>query len=217
MNKKILIFSGLGVLVLVILVIVLLVKKEKFETGYTPSGTDNGAMVADVNGNISLTASLPIFSIIPWYPPNNTPVPNGWALCDGKQVTVLGKNISTPNLNNINTGSIRFMLGSVAPGIKGGDNSFEIASANLPMHQHNVQTKFVNNGWGDMTDFAEGNNYDNAVTWGGPVAGNETQGKIVKTEVNTTSACSGDGGGCATVPVNFTPAYITVIYIMKIA
>jgi microcystin-dependent protein len=211
MNKQIIILSGLGVLVLVlVLVTVLIVKKEKFETGYTPSATDNGAMVADVNGNISLTASLPIFSIISWYSITpSSPAPNGWCLCNGQKVTVLGKEIAAPNLNG------RFLVGGNTAGTIGGSSQAQLNSRNLPFHAHNTQSLFVDDR-SSISSFSTGQ-YENVAAFGSTKANAAKDGKEVKTELKITTACAGNEGGCLAEPFNIIPLYCTVVYIMKIA
>ena len=78
----------------------------------------------------STSSSVPQGSIIPWYGSIGN-IPNGFALCDGKN--------GTPDLRD------RFLVGAgnlYTLGNTGGENSHRLTVAEMPSHQHD-------SGWGE--------------------------------------------------------------------
>ena len=131
-NKK-LIYISLGVGVLIIILIILYMKKEKYsyapQTNFTSTGPGN-EMVMQSDGTISLTASLPIGSIIMWN--STTPPPTGWRICDGSNDTpdLQGKYIIGAQLDD---GSNMLDVGK-----SGGSSTYQLGIANIPAHTHTV-------------------------------------------------------------------------------
>lgn len=82
----------------------------------------------------STSSSVPQGSIIPWYgSPGN--IPNGFALCDGKN--------GTPDLRDL------FLVGAgnlYTLGNTGGENSHQLTVAEMPSHQHD-------SGWGEHSSY----------------------------------------------------------------
>lgn len=83
----------------------------------------------------STSSSVPQGSIIPWYgSPGN--IPNGFALCDGKN--------GTPDLRD------RFLVGAgnaYKLGDIGGENSVKLAATQIGNHYHAFGSYDSNNGW----------------------------------------------------------------------
>lgn len=127
----------LGVGVLIIILIILYIKKEPFVTFaqptiFTTTGPEN-EMIMQNDGTISLTASLPIGSIIMW---NNIKLPpSGWSVCDGSN--------GTPNLQG------KYIIGaspvvSDIPddsnvGQMGGSSTQTLSLNNIPAHNHAIR------------------------------------------------------------------------------
>lgn len=91
------------------------------------------------NDFLNLKKSFPQGTIIPWVPPEAEEgeeqvleAPSGWVICDGRN-TPDGKG-RTPNLSNL------FIKGKTLNGgvISGGNNSFKLATKNLPEHSHGI-------------------------------------------------------------------------------
>ena len=82
----------------------------------------------------STSSSVPQGSIIPWYGSSGN-IPNGFALCDGKN--------GTPDLRD------RFLVGAgnlYTLGNTGGENSHQLTVAEMPSHQHD-------SGWGEHPSY----------------------------------------------------------------
>lgn len=82
----------------------------------------------------STSSSVPQGSIIPWYGSSGN-IPNGFALCDGKN--------GTPDLRD------RFLVGAgnlYTLGNTGGENSHQLTVAEMPSHQHD-------SGWGEHQSY----------------------------------------------------------------
>ena len=83
----------------------------------------------------STSSSVPQGSIIPWYgSPGN--IPNGFALCDGKN--------GTPDLRD------RFLVGAgnaYKLGDIGGENSVKLAATQIGNHYHAFGSYYNNDGW----------------------------------------------------------------------
>lgn len=83
----------------------------------------------------STSSSVPQGSIIPWYgSPGN--IPNGFALCDGKN--------GTPDLRD------RFLVGAgnaYKLGDIGGENSVKLSATQIGNHYHAFGSYDSNNGW----------------------------------------------------------------------
>ncbi len=123
----------------------------------------------EVGGRASLPQGLraPVFAgyaaalpgmILPWCPPSpDTPVPEGWALCDGTN--------GTPNLNG------RFPVGAggaYAVGATGGEDAVTLGAAHLPPHSHTFSyvsgAKMYNYKWADVNSHNAGHDSDNIWT-----------------------------------------------------
>jgi hypothetical protein len=231
MNEHLLIFAGL-VLLIIIIIIVFCFRKEKFDSSDTgnflPSDTGNGALVGDKNGNLLYTASLPLYSIIPWVPLqkdgtfnstiSNVTAPNGWIICDGRPIP--GTKTNTPDLTQ------RYLRGASNIGFMGGNPSSQVSlnTGNLPSHTHIANVTAM---WGDSGEnfvkrvpYAFTTRDGVAFTYGGLNAGAYPSDVSAEKNVyGTKNTVYGtyDNPPHSSVPFNIEPQYFTVYYIMKIA
>jgi hypothetical protein len=99
-------------------------------------------LVSDTDANITTYGSdemVPKGTIILWSKPT---IPNGWALCDGRAVTINGVSVTTPNLINkfIKGGDLKNSSSTTKPrsGTEGGQSSITLTTQQMPPHTHTV-------------------------------------------------------------------------------
>ena len=119
----------------------------------------NSVLLIDGNGNLK-NLGFPLGLVIPWAPPSrDSPLPNGWSLCDGTTTytDVNGTTATVPDLVN------RFVLGaSDTRGIgsdPGGEETVTLQSNHLPQHTHNIDEDTTDNliatdGWAGCDSYA---------------------------------------------------------------
>jgi len=140
-NNDLLIYAGIGILVIIISVVVFLViKKERYyyDSGSSGLGTAPNTLdlITDASGNLSTRASVPIYTIVAWYGQSSS-IPAGWALCDGGTYNGL----TTPDLTGkslIGCNGDGNSGGSIQPGntIPTTAPTIVIQPDNLPDHTH---------------------------------------------------------------------------------
>jgi microcystin-dependent protein len=220
MNKEDMIKIGIAAFVVIILIVVVVIvtrKKDNYEypTGkmYIQPVTEPGAikrgnggvslppstfaaLVADQNGNINTTASVPIGAIIMWGG-SVTSIPAGWGLCNGQ---VYG-NIPSPDLTS------RFVVGagqSITPnpfttqygvGDMGGEEFHQLTIEEMPSHNHGLTSP------GDWKLGHGGGSWPVGVP-GGQNTGGDPDNKDEK-------------GNPLTLPHNNMPPYYALAYIIK--
>lgn len=102
---------------------------------YEGSETTPRASLTFKRYSVSSGSSVPASSIIPWYG-NLANIPDGFALCDGKN--------GTPDLRD------RFLVGAgnaYKLGDIGGENSVKLAATQIGNHYHAFGSYESNNGW----------------------------------------------------------------------
>jgi microcystin-dependent protein len=231
MNKEDMIKIGIAAFVVIILIVVVVIvtrkKKDNYEypTGkvYIQPVTEPGAikrgnggvslppstfaaLVADQNGNINTTASVPIGAIIMWGG-SVTSIPAGWGLCNGQ---VYG-NIPSPDLTS------RFVVGagqSITPnpfttqygvGDMGGEEFHQLTIEEIPSHSHNI------------TSTNGGTNTKNPM---GPDAGSWQGATLLATtstggDPDNTKEDADKKAIPLTLPHNNMPPYYALSYIIK--
>jgi microcystin-dependent protein len=114
-------------------------------------GTTTASKKATVHGNIEATGqfigfgTVPVGGIIMWSGSDKNLVPDGWAICNGQQITFdTGLTLHTPDLSG------RFIVGadpaeigadhSKPVGQSGGHDQVTLETENLPPHQHSGTT-----------------------------------------------------------------------------
>ena len=149
--------------------------------------TVNGNLSVGNTGTLSGYGTIPVGGIILWSGSN---VPDGWALCDGKN--------NTPNLLD------RFVMGS-APnnrGQTGGSAEVQLSVSNLPSHSHlyfgDDQLEGRDKSYGTTTKYADNGGYDANSTTSGSA-------KIYRT--------SSTGSGSK---FSILPPYYKLAYIMRV-
>ena len=156
---------------------------------FTPDTSSDGAVCVDDNGNISLTAALPIGSIVMWH--SISPPPTGWRICDGTN--------GTPKLDGL------FPMGTTDPagmssnvGATGGSVDVILTSEHLPAHFHNFQVAESENSYvvksvGDTTVTFVSGYSDKGIS-----VGNYTDPMIT-----------------SPTPISILPPYYNICFIMK--
>lgn len=102
----------------------------------------NSVLLIDGNGNLK-NLGFPLGLVIPWAPPSrDSPLPNGWSLCDGTTTytDVNGTRATVPNLVN------RFVLGASDKypiGSDGGEETVTLQKNHLPKHTHNIDADYT--------------------------------------------------------------------------
>ena len=102
---------------------------------YEGSETTPRASLTFTRYSVSSGSSVPVGSIIPWYG-NLANIPDGFALCDGKN--------GTPDLRD------RFLVGAgnaYKLGDIGGENSVKLAATQIGNHYHAFGSYHDNDGW----------------------------------------------------------------------
>ena len=143
-----------------------------------------------VSGGLKVAAgegygTIPVGGIIMW---SGRTVPDGWALCDGKN--------GTPNLLN------RFVFGSTTAecGRTGGNSSITLTTAQLPSHRHEYfgDDQLAGRDWETTQVSRRINNYD-------------AESKLKGASNVYKSGATGEGK-----PVDILPPYYQLAFIMRV-
>lgn len=125
----------------------------------------NSVLLIDGNGNLK-NLGFPLGLVIPWAPPSrDSPLPNGWSLCDDSKTTytdVNGTTATVPNLVN------RFVLGASDKypiGSDGGEETVTLQSNHLPKHTHNIDMDTASNNAKDGASSTNGSSVVTDVVW----------------------------------------------------
>lgn len=226
MNKEDMIKIGIAAFVVIILIVVVVIvtrKKDNYEYPanilYAPTGeqawikqsgnggltitqTNPSALVADLSGNVSASAAMPIGGIIMWAG-TIVSIPTGWGLCNG---TTYGS-IESPDLTS------RFVVGAGTTAIPlptdyvtqykvgdtGGEEFHQLTIEEMPSHSHGYAKVWV---WSGAGYSGGGNDI------GGPGATDVTGGDPANKDIK---------GNPLTLPHNNMPPYYALAYIIKYA
>ena len=147
--------------------------------------TVSGGLKVAAGGGIEGYGTIPVGGIIMW---SGRTVPDGWALCDGKN--------GTPNLLN------RFVFGSTTAecGRTGGNSSITLTTAQLPSHRHEYfgDDQLGGRDWETTQVSRRINNYD-------------AESKLKGASNVYKSGATGEGK-----PVDILPPYYQLAFIMRV-
>ena len=160
---------------------------------------------------------MPAGAVIMWSGRGDE-IPEGWALCDGREVTINGVKRLTPNLVD------RFVMGAgsdydgnpLNPQNNGGRNEITLAVDQMPEHKHTAVVNDAGHGhklWiytACCEDLGAGGSYRDIMKTG---TGYIHAGNAERAKSNIKVSTEDKGGK---KPINILPPFFVMVYIMKL-